>query len=290
VVANAAGTISQTLNLPANSLFEVVFSAKINGSAGIFSATISGPGNVTISTTANTTIRVGPEDKTIASGGSVVLRVYAIGPLPHTWQWYGGVSGDTSNPIAGATNAVYGSPALINFTSYWVKVTGLAGSGSANSGSADITVTGNPGANFSDSLTPGGCILQSGDLFNVQRFQIQTAGSYTFNVTPGFNLTTYQGVFDSAHPLNNLWGLLNGYYAAGTYDLVISKASPGGAFSGSIGGGPAIVGLPAPLPPMFLSGPQDATIWPMQTAALHVSTTCGTPITLQWYRGNRRHE
>jgi len=286
VVANAPGTISKSFSIPGNSMFEVVFSAKTNGSSGTFSASASGPANLNFTTTTNVSIRVGPADKTIASGSSAVLRVYAIGPLPHTWQWYSGLSGDTSKPIPGATNMVYGSPPLFNSTSYWVKVTGPPGSGSANSGTADITVTGNPGANFSGSLSPTGCILQNGNLYTVQRFQIQSGGNYNFTVTPGFTLTTYQGVFDSAHPQNNLWGILDGFYAAGTYDLVISKASPGGAFSGSIGNGPAIVGLPAPLPPMFLSSPQDTTIWAMQTAALHVSTTCGTAFTLQWYRGN----
>jgi hypothetical protein len=284
-VANAGGTISQTLSLPGNSLFEVVFSAKTTGNSGTFSATVSGPNNVTISTTTNTTIRVGPANKTIASGGSVALRVYGNGPLPHKWQWYGGNSGNTTYPIAGATNESLGAGPLFSSTSYWVKVTGPAGSGVATSSTANITVTGNPGANFSGSLAMGGCTLPNNELYAVQRFQIQSAGNYTFNITAGFSLTTYEGVFDPLHPQNNLWGVLNGYYAAGTYDLVISKAGAG-AFSGSIGNGPAIVNLLAPLPPQFLSSPQDTTIPSGQSAALHVSTTCGTPFTLQWYRGN----
>src|SRR5262249_48438115 len=53
-----------------------------------------------------------------------------------------------------------------------------------------------------------------------------------------------------------------------------------------IGNGPAIVNLLPPLPPQFLSSPQDTTIAIGQTATFHVSTTCGTPFSLQWYRGN----
>src|SRR5215475_10202935 len=45
MVAAAEGTVSQTLSLPANSFFEVVFSAATAGSAGVYKASISGPGN-----------------------------------------------------------------------------------------------------------------------------------------------------------------------------------------------------------------------------------------------------
>jgi len=284
VVASSPGTISQTTYLPANSIFEVVFSAKTNGSAGTFSATVSGPANVSLTTTTNVQIRVNPKNLTIAAGAFAPLHVYAVGPLAHKWQWYGGASGNTNVIVPGATNASFYPGPLNNNTSFWVKVIGPVGAVSANSSTANITVTGNPGANYSGSLNVGGCQLQNGHLFAVQRFEIQQAGSYTFTITPGFALTTYQGVFDAVHPQNNLWGILNGYYAAGTYDLVISK-SGGGAFAGAIGGGPAIVNLLPSLPPMFLSGPQDTTVLNGQTATLKVSTTCGTPFSLQWYRG-----
>ncbi len=285
VVAGAAGTISQTLNLPANQFFEVVFSAATTGSTGTYSATISGPNNVTISVVTNTQIRVGPLSPTIASGSSPTLKVYAIGPLPHTWQWYGSTQGNTTLPISGATTPNYNTGPLINSTSYWVRVVGRANSGSVTSSTANVTVTGNPNANYSGTLAVGGCTLQNGNLFAVQRFQIQQQGNYVFSITPGFALTTYANYFDSQQPTNNLWGVLNGNYAAGTYELVISKASPGGAFSGAIGGGPAIVNLLSALPPQFLSSPFDTTIPSGQTATLGVSATCGAPFKLQWYRG-----
>jgi hypothetical protein len=284
VVATKAGTVSQTLSLPANSLFEVVFSAASTGASGSFAATISGPGNVNISTSPTVSIRVGPKSQTIASGNSATLRVYAIGPLPQTWQWYVGESGVTTNPIAGATSPVYTTPPLISDQSYWVRVAGPGRGDTADAG-ATITVTGNPNANFSGSVAPGGCNLNDGSLYAVQRFQIQSQGNYVFNITPGFTLTTYETIFDPLHPQANLWGILNGFYAAGTYDLVISKPSPGGAFSGAIGGGPAIVNLVPALPPQFLSSPQDTTILPGQKATLNASMTCGTPFTLQWYQG-----
>ena len=285
VVAGAAGTLSWTQNLPANSLFEVVFSAVNTGNGGTYSATISGPGNVTITPTATTQIRVGPANATISSGGSADLKVYAIGPLPHTWQWYGGPRGNTSFPIAGATTPNFNTGPLINNTSYWVRVVGPAGSGSVTSSTVNVTVTGNPNANYAGTLAAGGCTLQNGNLFSVQRFQIQQQGNYVFTITPGFTLSTYQGSFDPQQPLANFWGVVNGNYPPGTFELVISKASPGGAFSGAIGGGPAIVNLLPALPTQFLSSPLDTTIASGQTATLAVSATCGSPFSLQWYRG-----
>jgi hypothetical protein len=285
VVAGAAGTISQTLALGANQFFEIVFSAANRTNAGVYTATISGPGNVNISVVTNTQIRVGPASQTISSGSSASLKLYAIGPLPHTWQWYGGTQGNTALPIAGATTPNYNTGPLINSTSYWVRVVGPANSGSATSSTVNITVTGNPNANYSGTLSPGGCTLQNGNFFAVQRFQIQQQGNYVFTVTPGFTLATYQNYFDAQQPNQNLWGVVNGFYAAGTYELVISRASPGGAFSGAIGGGPAIVNLLTPLPPQFLSSPLDTTIASGQAATLAVSATCGAAFRLQWYRG-----
>jgi hypothetical protein len=44
-----------------------------------------------------------------------------------TYQWYQGSSGNTSNPIAGATSATYTTPPLSSTTSYWVEVTSSSG-------------------------------------------------------------------------------------------------------------------------------------------------------------------
>jgi hypothetical protein len=283
VVAGGPGVISQIINLPTSQFFEVVFSAATAGSSGTFTATVTGPANLVLSPVANTTIRVQPQSQTILSGTSANLLVYADGPLPHTWQWYNGTSPSTANPIAGATNHTYATPVLITTNSYWVRVVGP--SGTVNSSTAVITTTGNPNANYSGTLAAGGCTLQNGDLYATQNFQIQQSGTYTFTITPGFSLAVYQGSFDPLQPLANYFGTGNGSYVPGSYVLVISKASPGGGFSGAIGGGPAVVNLTAGLPPQFVSGPYDRTILNNTATTLAVATTCGTPFTLQWYRG-----
>src|SRR6185436_20166085 len=88
VVTTNPGAISQTIYLPANQFFEVVFSAALTGATGTFSANISGPANATLMPVTNTTIRVQPQSQTIESGTNALLQVYAVGTLPHTFQWY----------------------------------------------------------------------------------------------------------------------------------------------------------------------------------------------------------
>jgi hypothetical protein len=82
-----------------------------------------------------------PQSATIASGSSRTLSVTASGTAPFTYQWYTGSSGNTSNPISGATgSSVTVSPTTT--TSYWVRVSNACGT--ANSTTATITVTTTP--------------------------------------------------------------------------------------------------------------------------------------------------
>ena len=79
-----------------------------------------------------------PRSQTIVSGQTVTLFVAATGTPPLTYQWYRGISGNLSNPISGATESSYTTPALIT-TSYWVRVSN-AFSPPADSATATITV------------------------------------------------------------------------------------------------------------------------------------------------------
>jgi hypothetical protein len=70
------------------------------------------------------------------------LNVVASSPAPVSYQWFQGLSGDTSNPIAGATNSRFLTPPLDVTTNYWVLVSNLAGS--VNSNTATVTVNRKP--------------------------------------------------------------------------------------------------------------------------------------------------
>jgi hypothetical protein len=84
------------------------------------------------------TIGTQPLDLSIVNGQSATLTVVAIGAPPLSYQWYQGVSGDTSAPLPGATAATFTTPPLNATTSYWVRVTNAGGA--TDSATATITV------------------------------------------------------------------------------------------------------------------------------------------------------
>lgn len=88
---------------------------------------------------ASPTLTSQPQSQTIQSGQTASMSVSASGTSPFSYQWYQGSSGDTSNPITGATSNSYTTPALTQTTSYWVGVTNSCGN--VNSNTATITVT-----------------------------------------------------------------------------------------------------------------------------------------------------
>jgi alpha-tubulin suppressor-like RCC1 family protein len=63
-----------------------------------------------------------PDTVVILSGKTAIFSVDAEGAGPQTYQWYLGLPGDTSQPVAGATDNQFTTPALTADTSYWVRI------------------------------------------------------------------------------------------------------------------------------------------------------------------------
>ena len=80
-----------------------------------------------------------PASQEVASGVSATLSVAASGDNL-TYQWYSGNSGDTTNPVAGATGSTFTTSALIANESYWVQISLPDGSATSDSDTAVITV------------------------------------------------------------------------------------------------------------------------------------------------------
>jgi formylglycine-generating enzyme required for sulfatase activity len=78
-----------------------------------------------------------PATTGIEEGESVTFTVDSQGE-GLTYQWYLGQSGDTSQPIQSATSQTYNTGALVEDTSFWVKVTNVAGS--INSETVAVTI------------------------------------------------------------------------------------------------------------------------------------------------------
>jgi hypothetical protein len=91
-----------------------------------------------------------PAPVTINSGATATLTAAASGTSP-AFQWYAGVSGVTTSPVAGAVSASFTTPALTASKSYWVRATNAAGT--ADSNAALVTVN--------DPYTSWALILES---------------------------------------------------------------------------------------------------------------------------------
>jgi hypothetical protein len=75
-----------------------------------------------------------------------------------TFQWYRGNTGDTTNPVPGATGSSFTTPALTTSTTYWVHV----GSSCGSVDSAPVTVYVNvaaPSSTTATTLTPNYQVL-----------------------------------------------------------------------------------------------------------------------------------
>src|ERR1700719_2604563 len=80
-----------------------------------------------VASAAPPSITTQPASQTIGSGTAATLSVTASGTAPLGYQWYVGASGTTTNPIGGATGCSFTTPPLTSTTSYWVRVSNVAG-------------------------------------------------------------------------------------------------------------------------------------------------------------------
>lgn len=110
---------------------------KITNSCGTVKSNVA---TITVNAVACTppSISGQPSNKSVSLGSSASMSVSATGTSPFTYQWFKGNSGDTSNPIPGATSRTP-SITVTETTNVWVRVTGQCGS-PANSNTATITV------------------------------------------------------------------------------------------------------------------------------------------------------
>lgn len=92
-----------------------------NGSGSVDSSTL------TATICVPPVIATPPASMTTAPGRTAVISVSATGGNL-SYQWYRGSSGDTSNPIAGATNPTVVTQPVTATTSFWARITNIAGS------------------------------------------------------------------------------------------------------------------------------------------------------------------
>ncbi len=82
-----------------------------------------------------------PASSNLPNGQAVTLSVVATGAAPLSYQWYQGVSGNTSTPV-GLNQPTYTTPVLTASTSYWVLVSNPYGSAASNTATLTLAVGG----------------------------------------------------------------------------------------------------------------------------------------------------
>jgi hypothetical protein len=130
-----SGTPVNFLLQPAATLAQQIDFTGANSSfpstATFYSAAANGSG-ITAVRAYLTSITVDAASVTASAASVAVGQMSTLTVTPavsgtYTYQWYQGSSGNTANPIAGATSASFTTPALNTTTSYWVQVTSSSG-------------------------------------------------------------------------------------------------------------------------------------------------------------------
>ncbi len=129
---------------------------------------------------------VSPVSTAVLPGGTATLSSPATGPGPLAYQWYAGASGNTANPVSGATMPTFTTPALSTAATYWVRAANTHGS--ADGPSHQVVV-----------CTPPLLISQPVDQ------SLAVRGHAAFNVTAQGGALSYQwyegNAGDTSHPV-----------------------------------------------------------------------------------------
>jgi alpha-tubulin suppressor-like RCC1 family protein len=95
--------------------------------------------NNSLALTSNLAILGQPASPTVIYGASASLSVVTADQNV-SYQWYQGQRGDKSQPLAGATSAMYVTSPLTQSTSYWVQVSNILGSLASNTSTISLQV------------------------------------------------------------------------------------------------------------------------------------------------------
>lgn len=204
-----------------------------------------------------------PASISIANGNTTTFSVSASGSSP-AFQWYSGNTGNTANPISGATSSSYTTPSLTTTTSYWVRVSNPVSATDSNTATATVFTA--PGI----TTHPASATVASGS-------------TKTFSVTATGTSPAYQWYAgnsgDMSNPINSATSssyTTPALTSTRSYWVRVSNLA-GNAISNTATA--TIV-----FPPVIISQPVSATIKKSTSTTLSVVAT-GASLTYQWYQG-----
>jgi ELWxxDGT repeat protein len=132
-VTVSPGSSSAPFILEGKSLGSVVITADIGGSWPLVQIPLTvGSTPLCPDACINPTFAIQPRSTTISEGQSARLEVIAAGTGPFTYQWYRGNTGETSQPVSGATSSFFMvEPGEAG--RYWVRISNGCGTRDSNS-------------------------------------------------------------------------------------------------------------------------------------------------------------
>lgn len=140
----------------------------------------------------------------IVIGHTAELMVNATGPGTLRYQWYKGNSGNTSEPIPGATQSRFTTPAIGAATSFWVRV----GNGTCSVDSQAITISVNCGTPPAPSVRVPGDVMSNVQytvsweaIPGVARYEIQESSNADFSGAVSFTVNGNARTF--RHPVSS---------------------------------------------------------------------------------------
>ncbi len=212
---SAWSLVRETSLLPGQYITAVGCSTSGSGNAGSRIRSFSLTDITTVPQAPEFTLR--PAGRTLPYGVSTTLNALASGYPAPSYQWYAGESGDTSNPIEGATSATFSTPPLAITTDYWVRAENSEGSASSET----VTLT----------LLPEGAGLHVKTYDTTSGEQFLNPISNLMAVAPSGTGIQFENIdyTNEGFPGPHLPGLTHGDYFAilweGWFD--ISKDGPG---------------------------------------------------------------
>ena len=210
-----------------------------------------------------------PQPAAINAGQTATLSVSA-GGTDISYQWYAGSSGDTSQPVPGATSSsVNVSPTTT--TNYWVRVSNSCGT--ADSAAATVTVT---PACVSPAITAQ---PQSVTINDGQSASLAAAASGT---SPSFQW--YRGSSpDTSSPVSGGVGTSIVVSPSSTTSYWMRAANDCGVADSQSA---VVTVTPACVRPTVTQQPRSVTITFGESTTLSVGVTGTSPLAYQWYRGS----
>lgn len=207
-----------------------------------------------------------PGGATITSGNSALLSVTATGTPALTYQWFAGLSGNTSTPVGGGNSATISvSPAVT--TSYWVRVTGQCAP-AADSVAATVTVN-PPNCPAVVLATPQAIPVSGGVQLSINA---NGGSSFTYQWFLGPS-TGFGSPIGSGNPL-----LVNPPQTA-SYWCRVTNNCGNTADSAVV----TVTILPCSAP-QIINQPQNQTAFTGTSVSLTVGVTGTTP-TITWFQG-----